>query len=162
MGGPCQLDRDPAPGGVSARVDDGTDYKAECAALRARVEELENELASRRGELGRERVGQRGGGVPRRSVPLGATQVPALIHWRLDGTVTRWNDAARCLFGWSEGEAVGRRLSELVAADPVSPAGGAGVQPRSRREPLRDDDERGQDERGRRDHLPVDLRRAAR
>ncbi|WP_437322654.1 PAS domain-containing protein [Sorangium sp. So ce381] len=121
-GGPCQLDGIPAPGGASARGDDEIDYKAECAALRARVEELENELASRRGELGRER-----GSVSAAAAyldapfPLGATQVPALIHWRVDGTVTRWNDAAGCLFGWSEGEAVGRRLSELVAADPVSP-----------------------------------------
>ncbi|WP_437475777.1 PAS domain-containing protein [Sorangium sp. So ce1014] len=121
-GGHRQLDGTPAPGGVSVHIDDGIDYKAECGALRARVEELENELASRRGEIGRER-----GLVSAAAVYLdppfarGATQVPALIHWRLDGTVTRWNDAAGCLFGWSEGEAVGRRLSDLVAGDPVSP-----------------------------------------
>ncbi|WP_437892897.1 PAS domain-containing protein [Sorangium sp. So ce124] len=121
-GGPCQLGGIPAPGGVSARGDDEIDYKAECAALRARVEELENELASRRGELARERgLVSAAAAYLDAPFPLGATQVPALIHWRVDGTVTRWNDAARCLFGWSEGEAVGRRLSELVAADPVSP-----------------------------------------
>ncbi|WP_437979478.1 PAS domain-containing protein [Sorangium sp. So ce117] len=121
-GGPCQLDGGPAPGGVSARIDGEVDYKAECRALRARVEELESELASRRDELGRER-GLVSAAAAYIDAPfaLGATQVPALIHWRLDGTVTRWNDAARCLFGWSEDEAVGRRLSELVAADPVSP-----------------------------------------
>ncbi|WP_437587864.1 PAS domain-containing protein [Sorangium sp. So ce1000] len=121
-GGHCQLDGLPAPGGVSAHIDDHVDYKAECGALRARVEELEKELASRRGELGRE-----GGLVSAAATYLDApfawsvTQLPALINWRPDGTVTRWNDAAARLFGWSEDEAVSRRLSDLVAADPVSP-----------------------------------------
>ncbi|XXX73243.1 PAS domain-containing protein [Sorangium sp. So ce134] len=50
------------------------------------------------------------------------TAVPAVIHWRPDGTVTHWNDGAERLFGWSAGEARGRRLADLVAADPVSPA----------------------------------------
>ncbi|MGK3984400.1 PAS domain-containing protein [Sorangium sp. So ce136] len=117
-----QSDGVATPGGESVLADDDVDYKAECGALRARVAELENELASWRGELGRDR-----GFVSAAAAYLdppfarGATQVPALIHWRLDGTVTRWNDAATCLFGWSEGEAMGRRLSELVAADPVPP-----------------------------------------
>jgi rsbT co-antagonist protein RsbR len=103
-------------------IDDDIDYKAECRALRARVAELESELASRRGAPGRER-GLISAAATYLDAPfaLGAMRVPALIHWRLDGTVTRWNDAAGRLFGWSEGEAVGRRLSELVAADPVSP-----------------------------------------
>ncbi|WP_437807583.1 PAS domain-containing protein [Sorangium sp. So ce1078] len=48
--------------------------------------------------------------------------VPAVIYWRPDGTVTHWNDGAERLFGWSAGEALGRRLADLVAADPVSPA----------------------------------------
>ncbi|WP_434040791.1 MULTISPECIES: PAS domain-containing protein [Sorangium] len=117
-----QLDGLPAPGGMSAHIEDHTDYKAECRALRARVEELEHELASRRGEIERER-GLVSAAAAYMDPPFvgGAMQVPALIHWRLDGTVTRWNDAAGRLFGWSEGEAVGRRLSDLVAADPVSP-----------------------------------------
>ncbi|MGK3993099.1 PAS domain-containing protein [Sorangium sp. So ce1024] len=111
-----------APGGVSAHIDDHAACKAECAALRARVEELEKELATLRGELGRERgLGSAEATYIDAPFARGATQVPALVHWRLDGTVTRWNDAAECLFGWSEGEAVGRRLSDLVAADPVSP-----------------------------------------
>ncbi|WP_437617859.1 PAS domain-containing protein [Sorangium sp. So ce1151] len=103
-------------------TDDDIDYKAECGALRARVEELENELASWRGGLGRER-GLVSAAAAYLDPPFarGAAQVPALINWRPDGTVTRWNDAAACLFGWSQGEAMGRRLSELVAADPVSP-----------------------------------------
>jgi PAS domain S-box-containing protein len=107
---------------VSAYTDHCIDYKAECAALRARVEELEKELASRRGEPGRER-GLVSAAAAHLDPPFarGAAQVPALINWRLDGTVTRWNDGAGCLFGWSECEAVGRRLSDLVAADPVSP-----------------------------------------
>ncbi|WP_437595397.1 PAS domain-containing protein [Sorangium sp. So ce590] len=121
-GGHRQLDGIPAPGGISMHIDDDIDYKAECGALRARVEELENELASRRGELGRERaLVSAAAAYLDPPFARGATQVPALIHWRLDGTVTRWNDAAGCLFGWSEGEAVGCRLFELVAADPVSP-----------------------------------------
>ncbi|WP_437283894.1 PAS domain-containing protein [Sorangium sp. So ce406] len=103
-------------------IDGQTDYKAECQALRARVAELEQELTSRRGESARER-GLVSAPAAYLDAPFvrGATQVPALIHWRVDGTVTRWNDAAGCLFGWSEAEAVGRRLSDLVAADPVSP-----------------------------------------
>ncbi|WP_437605791.1 PAS domain-containing protein [Sorangium sp. So ce834] len=50
------------------------------------------------------------------------TEVPAVIYWRPDGTVTHWNDGAERLFGWSAREALGRRLADLVAADPVSPA----------------------------------------
>ncbi|WP_437660737.1 PAS domain-containing protein [Sorangium sp. So ce1182] len=49
------------------------------------------------------------------------TAVPALIHWRPDGTVTRWSDGAERIFGWRADEAVGRRLADLVAAEPVSP-----------------------------------------
>ncbi|HTN92865.1 MAG TPA: PAS domain-containing protein, partial [Sorangium sp.] len=49
------------------------------------------------------------------------TAVPALIHWRPEGTVTRWNDGAERIFGWRADEAVGRRLADLVAAEPVSP-----------------------------------------
>ncbi|WP_437751445.1 PAS domain-containing protein [Sorangium sp. So ce1389] len=121
-GGHRLLDGIAAPGGVSVHIDDDIDYKAECGALRARVEELENELASWRGELGPKR-GLVSAAAAYLDPPFarGAAQVPALIHWRLDGTVTHWNDAAACLFGWPEGEAVGRRLSELVAAEPVSP-----------------------------------------
>ncbi|WP_437585249.1 PAS domain-containing protein [Sorangium sp. So ce1000] len=117
-----QLDGTPARGGTSAHIDGHVDCKAESAALRARVQELEMELATLRGELGRDR-GLVSAAAAYLDAPfaLGAMQVPALIHWRQDGTVTYWNDAARRLFGWSEGEAVGRRLSELVAADPVSP-----------------------------------------
>ncbi|XXX79945.1 PAS domain-containing protein [Sorangium sp. So ce134] len=121
-GGHRRLDGIPAPGGGAAHIDGYVDYKAESAALRARVDELEKELAALRRELGRER-----GLVSTTAAYLdapfarSAAQVPALIHWRLDGTVTRWNDGAGGLFGWSEGEAVGRRLSDLVAADPVSP-----------------------------------------
>ncbi|WP_438013569.1 PAS domain-containing protein [Sorangium sp. So ce315] len=117
-----QLDGISAPGGVAAHIDGHLTCTAECAALRARVEELEKELATLRGELRHER-GLVSAAATYVDAPFarGATQVPALIHWRLDGTVTRWNDGAGCLFGWSEGEAVGRRLSDLVAADPVSP-----------------------------------------
>ena len=136
----CQPDGITAPSGVSAYTAHHIDYKAECAALRARVEELEKELASRRGESGRER-GLVSAAAAHLDPPFarGATQVPALINWRLDGTVTRWNDGAGCLFGWSEGEAVGRRLSDLVAADPVSPRaavpawGSSSSRPSSRR-----------------------------
>ncbi|KYF79669.1 anti-anti-sigma factor, partial [Sorangium cellulosum] len=38
------------------------------------------------------------------------------------GTVTRWNEAAERIFGWSASEAVGRKLADLVAADPVPKA----------------------------------------
>ncbi|WP_437729753.1 PAS domain-containing protein [Sorangium sp. So ce1335] len=107
---------------MSPHTDGHVDDRAESAALRARVEELEKELAALRGELGRER-GLVSAAAAYLDAPFarGATQVPALIHWRLDGTVTRWSDGAGCLFGWSEGEALGRRLTDLVAADPVSP-----------------------------------------
>ncbi|WP_437762717.1 PAS domain-containing protein [Sorangium sp. So ce764] len=100
--------------------------RAEIAALRARVEELESALAERSS-------GGAAGGAARPDAAsadahaaCGAlawllTPAPALIHWRPDGVVTRWNDGAERVFGWSEGEAVGRRLSELVGADPVSP-----------------------------------------
>ncbi|XXT15962.1 PAS domain-containing protein [Sorangium sp. So ce429] len=49
------------------------------------------------------------------------TAVPALIHWLPDGTVTRWSDRAERIFGWRADEAIGRRLADLVAAEPVSP-----------------------------------------
>ncbi|WP_437500138.1 PAS domain-containing protein [Sorangium sp. So ce1099] len=49
------------------------------------------------------------------------TAVPALIHWRPDGTVTRWTEGAERILGWRADEAVGRRLADLVAAEPVSP-----------------------------------------
>ncbi|WP_437560924.1 PAS domain-containing protein [Sorangium sp. So ce542] len=122
-GGHRELDGSPARGGGSAHIDSHIDDpKAESAALRARVEELEKELATLRGELARER-GLVSAAAAYLDAPFarGATQVPALVHWRLDGTVTRWSEGAEGLFGWSEGEAVGRRLSDLVAADPVSP-----------------------------------------
>ncbi|CAN99080.1 anti-anti sigma factor protein [Sorangium cellulosum So ce56] len=100
--------------------------RAEIAALHARVEELESALAER--SIGGAAVGA----APSDAVSADAhaafgalawllTPAPALIHWRPDGMVTRWSDGAERVFGWSEGEAVGRRLSELVGADPVSP-----------------------------------------
>ncbi|WP_437296673.1 PAS domain-containing protein [Sorangium sp. So ce426] len=100
--------------------------RAEIAVLHARVEELESALAERSSG------GAAGGAAQPGAVSADAhtafgplawllTPARAQIHWRPDGTVTRWNDGAERVFGWSEGEAVGRRLSELVGADPVSP-----------------------------------------
>ncbi|WP_434041842.1 MULTISPECIES: PAS domain-containing protein [Sorangium] len=128
--------------------------RAENAALRARVEALEEALAGRpdRRAPDQDDGAARGapdGGAPRRTLdgaaplrlldgaaPEGAapgegahgapewlpTAMPAVIHWRADGTVTRWNEGSERIFGWSASEAVGRKLADLVAADPVSPA----------------------------------------
>ncbi|WP_437675760.1 PAS domain-containing protein [Sorangium sp. So ce131] len=117
-----QLDGIALPGGASTHTEPHVDYRAENAALRARVEALEAELASRRGDRGRDGApGSVSSASALAPLALGATWVPALIHWRIDGAVTRWNEGAARIFGWSEAEAVGRRLSELVAADPVTP-----------------------------------------
>ncbi|MGK3992076.1 PAS domain-containing protein [Sorangium sp. So ce1024] len=115
--------------------------RAENAALRARVEALEKALASRSDgrapapgaidDAASSRLldgaappgaqngaaPEAGGGAAPESLP---TAVPAVIYWRPDGVVTHWNDAAERLFGWSASEAIGRTLTELVAADPVS------------------------------------------
>ncbi|KYF67655.1 PAS domain-containing protein [Sorangium cellulosum] len=128
--------------------------RAENAALRARVEALEEALAGRSDGRAPDQDdgaarGAPDGGAPRRTLdgaaplrlPDGAAQegaapgegahgapewlptaMPAVIHWRADGTVTRWNEGSERIFGWSASEAVGRKLADLVAADPVSPA----------------------------------------
>lgn len=121
--------------------------RSENAALRARVEALEKALAGRsdgrapgaaddaaaprllngaapRGLDGAAPRGAQNGAAPEAGGDAAPdwlpTAVPAVIYWRPDGTVTRWNDAAERVFGWSASEAIGRRLAELVAADPVS------------------------------------------
>ncbi|AUX48762.1 anti-anti-sigma factor [Sorangium cellulosum] len=110
-----QLDAVSLSSALSAHIEPPVDYKAENVALRARVRALEEELASRRD-------GAPGSAAASATAPLawGVTRGPAVIHWRLEGTVTRWNEGAAHIFGWSAAEAVGRRLSELVAADPVT------------------------------------------
>ncbi|WP_438040816.1 PAS domain-containing protein [Sorangium sp. So ce128] len=100
--------------------------RAEIAALHARVEELESALAERSSGGAAEGAARPDAVSVDAHAAFGAlawllTPAPALIHWRPDGMVTRWSDGAERVFGWSEGEAVGRRLSELVGADPVSP-----------------------------------------
>ncbi|WP_437669874.1 PAS domain-containing protein [Sorangium sp. So ce131] len=100
--------------------------RAEIATLQARVQELESALAERSSVRATEGVAPCDAASADEHAALAAlawlfTPGPAQIRWRPDGTVTHWNDGAARLFGWSEGEAVGRRLSDLVAADPVSP-----------------------------------------
>ncbi|WP_438014420.1 PAS domain-containing protein [Sorangium sp. So ce315] len=122
--------------------------RAENAALRARVEALERALSGRsdgrapgaaddaaarrlldgaaspRVLDGAAPQGAQNGAAPEAGGDVASewlpTAVPAVVYWRPDGTVTRWNDAAERVFGWSASEAIGRRLAELVAADPVS------------------------------------------
>ena len=51
------------------------------------------------------------------TVRLGAvlkTALDAVVVMRTDGTVAGWNDVAAATFGWSFGEADGRRMSELI------------------------------------------------
>ncbi|WP_437934804.1 PAS domain-containing protein [Sorangium sp. So ce341] len=100
--------------------------RAEIAALHARVQELERALAERPCGPAAEEAAPRGAASADAHAALAAlawllARDPAQIRWRPDGMVTRWNDGAERLFGWSGGEAVGRALSDLVAADPVSP-----------------------------------------
>lgn len=105
----------------------------ENAELRARVAALEKALtarsatapdgaASNGAALDGAATNGAGGGGAHAALDGLPTAVPAMVHWRPDGTVTRWNDGAERMFGWSAREAVGRRLADLVAADPVSPA----------------------------------------
>jgi diguanylate cyclase (GGDEF)-like protein/PAS domain S-box-containing protein len=42
------------------------------------------------------------------------TALDAVITIDQDGQITRWNDQAEAIFGWSRVEAVGQRLSELI------------------------------------------------
>lgn len=51
------------------------------------------------------------------SASLGAvlkTALDSVVVMRLDGTVAGWNDVAERTFGWSFGDAFGRRMSELI------------------------------------------------
>ncbi|AUX24678.1 anti-anti-sigma factor [Sorangium cellulosum] len=100
--------------------------RSEIAALHARIQELERALAERSYGRAAEEVARGVAASADAHATLAAlawllAPEPARIHWRPDGTVTRWNDGAERIFGWSEGEAVGRGLPDLVAADPVSP-----------------------------------------
>ncbi|AUX38737.1 anti-anti-sigma factor [Sorangium cellulosum] len=100
--------------------------RAEIAAQQARIQELERALAERSNVRAAEGAAPCDAASADAHAALAAlswllTPGPALIRWRPDGTVTLWNDGAERIFGWREGEAVGRRLSDLVAADPVSP-----------------------------------------
>ncbi|WP_437488009.1 PAS domain-containing protein [Sorangium sp. So ce1014] len=100
--------------------------RAEIAALQARIQELEGALAERSCGPVAEGAARRDAASADAHAALAAlawvhTPEPARIHWRPDGTVTRWSDGAERVFGWSEAEAVGRTLRDLVAADPVSP-----------------------------------------
>ncbi|WP_437595036.1 PAS domain-containing protein [Sorangium sp. So ce1000] len=103
-------------------LDEAGRLRAENAMLRARVEALEKALADRSDGHAKNGAAPRGVAGAEVFDPLEGlpTAVPAVIHWRLDGAVTHWNDSAERLFGWSEREAVGRRLADLVGADPVS------------------------------------------
>jgi PAS domain S-box-containing protein len=40
------------------------------------------------------------------------TALDAVVVMRTDGTVAGWNDVAAATFGWSFGEAEGKRMSE--------------------------------------------------
>ncbi|WP_129348567.1 PAS domain-containing protein [Sorangium cellulosum] len=108
---------------VREELDELERLRAENAALHARVEALEGALAERSRGRSPEGSAQRdatdAGGHAALEWVL--TTSPALIHWRPEGTVTRWSDGAERIFGWRASEAVGRRLSDLVAADPVTP-----------------------------------------
>ena len=35
------------------------------------------------------------------------------------GTITSWNKQAEVVFGWSSGEAIGQRMSELIIPQPT-------------------------------------------
>ncbi|MDC0677706.1 PAS domain-containing protein [Sorangium atrum] len=102
-------------------LDEAGRLRAENAELRARVEALEKALAER--SNGHAQNGAAPAGAEALDALEGLpTAVPAVIHWRLDGEVTYWNDSAERLFGWSASEAVGRPLADLVGAVPVSAA----------------------------------------
>ncbi|WP_437323540.1 PAS domain-containing protein [Sorangium sp. So ce381] len=102
-------------------LDEAGRLRAENADLRARVEALEKALAER--SNGHAQNGAAPAGAEALDALEGLpTAVPAVIHWRLDGAVTYWNDSAERLFGWSASEAVGRPLADLVGAVPVSAA----------------------------------------
>lgn len=44
----------------------------------------------------------------------------AIYVYDPDGTILYWNRAAEKLYGWASGEAVGRRISQVLPADPVA------------------------------------------
>jgi PAS domain S-box-containing protein len=105
-------------------LDEAGRLRAENAALRARVEALEKALAERSNGHAQSAAAPEGTADVEALDALEGlpTAVPAVIHWRLDGAVTHWNDSAERLFGWSASEAVGRRLTDLVGVAPVSAA----------------------------------------
>jgi PAS domain S-box-containing protein len=41
----------------------------------------------------------------------------AIVGKTLDGTVTSWNEAAECMFGYTAGEMIGESISRLIPAD---------------------------------------------
>lgn len=69
----------------------------------------------------------------RRTRRILATAADAYIAIDADGCVTDWNDAAAAVFGWSRGEAVGRRLEELIIPAGDGPAHQAAVRRSSER-----------------------------
>ncbi len=42
------------------------------------------------------------------------TALDAVVTMDASGTITSWNKQAEVIFGWSSGEAIGRRMSELI------------------------------------------------
>ena len=68
-------------------------------------------------ELSRER---------KRSRVILETSTDAFVALGIDGTVTDWNRAAEKLFGWSEAEAMGRDLTDLIVPEAQRAAHSAG------------------------------------
>ena len=80
--------------------------------------ELEEALRAREAEVSREK---------QHYESLVALSPTAIVTMDLDERVTSWNPAAERLFGWSEAEAVGRRIDELVLGTAVQQEEGEAV-----------------------------------
>jgi PAS domain S-box-containing protein len=86
--------------------------RAENTALRAEVARLRAALAEAGGNPEETRIGVsldgRGAGAePAQSLVLESATEYAILTTDLEGRVIGWNEGARRLFGWSEGEALG-------------------------------------------------------
>jgi len=57
----------------------------------------------------------------RRQAEMLKLSFDAIIVWRLGGTIESWNRGAEELYGWSEAEAVGRGIHELLHAPSPAP-----------------------------------------
>ena len=72
--------------------------------------ELEDALRAREAEVSREK---------QHYESLVALSPTAIVTMDLDERVTSWNPAAEQLFGWSQAEALGRNIDELVLGSAV-------------------------------------------